>query len=80
MGNEGMYFFHAYPYFWLDFLRSEFWLEIIIPFCKSTLRNTKMVSEFNSDVKNRTDVQSLMVVPSKLWRFEWSGKEIIVDM
>ena len=44
-----MYFFHAYPYFWLDFLRSEFWLEIIIPLCKSTLRNTKMVSEFKSD-------------------------------
>ena len=34
-----------------DFLRSEFWLEIKILLCKSTLGNTKIASELKSNVK-----------------------------
>ena len=37
------------------------------------LPNLKNSANLPSDTKNSTGVQWLVVMPSKLWRFEWSG-------
>ena len=40
--------------------------------CDQKFRDTKTPKE----MKNRIGVQRLVVMPSKLWRFEWSGEGI----